>query len=111
MLRRVTLAVAVATAVMFLAILAAGIWIGGSEAAKHGVQGLTQSEEEFALREARGIFDNLFERMVIFGMAVTAATPMGDGSCKAYEVTAYTFFGRVASTMETDCSGGSRRTS
>ena len=111
-LRRVTLATAVAVVVVGLAILIAGVGIGASEAGRHAPIGLTPSEEEFALEEARyGIWDNPFERLLYFSMAVTSARQVGDGSCIVYEVTAYTFFGTAASTMETDCSGGSRRTS
>jgi hypothetical protein len=110
MLRRIA-AVAAAIAAILLVVLAVGVWIGASEAAKHALPGLTVSEEERALEEARtGIWDNPIESILYFSMAVTEAKPVGDDSCEEYEVTAYTFFGRVASTMETDCEGG-RRTS
>ena len=104
--------VAVAVAALLLVVVVAGVWIGASEADKHAVRSITQTEQEFALDAARtGIWDNPYERIFYFSMAVTSVELVGDGSCKEYEVTAYTFFGRVASTMETDCSGGSRRTS
>jgi hypothetical protein len=103
---------AAVTVLILLVVLGTGIWIGASEAARHAVPGITPAEEEFALEEAQtGIWDNPFERLLYFSMAVTQATRVGDASCTTYEVTAYTFFGRAASTMETDCSGGSRRTS
>jgi len=81
MLNRIA-AVAVATVIISLAVLVTGVWTGASEAAEHAVPGLMPSEEEFAHNEARyGIWNNLFEHMLDFSMAVTRVTPVGDGSC------------------------------
>jgi hypothetical protein len=103
------LAVALASTAVIL--LVVSIWMGASEAQRHPSIGLAPAEDEEAIRGARDFWDNPFERLLYFSMAVTSATPVGDGSCKEYEVTAYTFFGSVASVMEMDCSGGARRIS
>jgi hypothetical protein len=102
---------AVVATVLLVAVIAAGIWIGASEAAKHAVSGLIRAEEESALEEARGDMGQPVRAPLLLSMGITSARPISDGFCTAYEVTAYTFFGRVASTMETECSAGSRRTS
>jgi hypothetical protein len=104
-------AMATIVAAFAIVLVVVGAVTGANEAAKHGLPDLALAERDAVLREAHGFWDNPFERLVMFSMAVTSADRVGSGPCRTYEVTAYTFFGNVASTVETDCSGGMLRTS